>query len=102
MTAIIRAATVEDAPGIASVQAESWRTTYAGMVPDDVIAQYGGYDRRVAQWTRMLTGAERTQAIFVVNDHGRIIGFALGGPLRSSDLPYQGELYALQTSPYDS
>ena len=95
MSITIRAATVQDAPGIAHVQAESWRTTYAGLVPDEVIAQYGGYDRRVVQWTRTLTSADRTQAVFVPDEHGQIVGFASGGPQRDSDLPYEGELYAI-------
>ncbi len=95
MTVIVRTATVQDAFGIARVQAESWRTTYAGLIPNDVIAHYGGYDRRVAQWTRTLTGAAPTQAIFVADDHGQIVGFASGGPQRGSDLPFEGELYAL-------
>jgi len=95
MTATIRMATAPDASGIARVQAESWCTTYTGLVPDDVIAQHGGYNRRVAQWTRTLTSTDRTQAVFVADDRGQIVGFASGGPQRGSGLPYEGELYAI-------
>jgi ribosomal protein S18 acetylase RimI-like enzyme len=95
MTVTIRAATLEDAPGIARVQAESWCTTYTGLIPDEVIAQYGGYDRRVTQWTRTFTNPDHTQAIFVADHQRQIVGFASGGPQRDPDLPFASELYAI-------
>ena len=32
----IRRATVEDVTGIAHVHVETWRSTYKGIIPDDV------------------------------------------------------------------
>jgi hypothetical protein len=34
---IIRSARVEDAAAIAEVHVETWRTTYAGMLPDNFL-----------------------------------------------------------------
>ena len=38
MDFLIREAAVNDATAIAQVQVESWRTTYAGIVPDAFLA----------------------------------------------------------------
>ena len=35
----VRAARASDAPGLARIQAESWRASLAGLVPDDVLAE---------------------------------------------------------------
>lgn len=95
MTISVRPATVDDAPGAAQVHVESWRTTYAGLIPDEVIARHGSYERRVAQWTRTLSNPDPMQAMVVADDGGQIVGFAWGGPQRNHDLPYTGELYAI-------
>ena len=77
----IRPAAESDARGIAQVHIESWRSTYAGIVPADHLAGLD-YDEREERWNRLL--ADRRQVAFVAEDQdGRIIGFASGGPERS-------------------
>ena len=89
----IRQAVDSDARGIARVHIDSWRSTYAGIVPAEHLAGLD-YDEREARWHRIL--ADRRQNAFVAEDpHGRIIGFASGGPERSNDTDYAGELYAI-------
>ncbi len=55
MRVAIRAARLEDAGAIAHVHVESWRTTYAGIVPDAYLA---GLDEilRTRLWHEWLTG----------------------------------------------
>jgi len=84
----IRQAVDSDARGIAQVHIDSWRSSYAGIVPADHLAGLD-YDEREVRWHRIL--ADRRQNAFVAEDQdGRIIGFASGGPERSGSPPAGG------------
>ena len=88
-----RQAVDSDARGIARVHIDSWRATYAGIVPAEHLAGLD-YDQREAHWHRIL--ADPRQNAFVAEDpDGRMIGFVSGGPELSGDAAYQGELYAI-------
>jgi GNAT superfamily N-acetyltransferase len=91
MTIVIRAATREDVPAIAHVHVESWRTTYAGIVPDAYLA---GLDEtlRVQLWSERL---ESGTHVFVAEWDGRVVGFADGGPNRETVGECDSELYAI-------
>ncbi len=90
----IREAPPADAHGIARVHVDSWRTTYRGIVPDAFLRTLS-YENREATWIRILA-ARHSQVVFVAEDeHGEVIGFASGGPERSRDPVYTGELYAI-------
>jgi L-amino acid N-acyltransferase YncA len=89
----IRPATQDDAPGIARVHAASWRTTYAGLISDAVIATRTE-ERLTAQWQRIMT----SENVFIATDaDDAIIGFASCGPCRdTADMDrFTGELYAI-------
>jgi GNAT superfamily N-acetyltransferase len=91
----IRTATVHDAAGIAYVHVETWRTTYRGIVPDDFLARLS-YAQREQFWHQILTAPDRHTSVYVAEDEqGQVIGFASGGPERSGDPLYTGELYAI-------
>lgn len=91
----IRPAQVEDAAGIAHVHVDSWRTSYKGIVPDEVLNNLS-YERREEMWRNGLSNPERTNYDFVaVDEHGRIVGFVTGGTLRDGDPSYESELYAI-------
>lgn len=84
----VRQAVDSDARGIARVHIDSWRSTYAGIVPADHLAGLD-YDEREKRWHRLL--ADRRQNAFVAEDRdGRIIGFASGGPERTGSEPASG------------
>ncbi len=90
----IREAVPADAPAIARVHVDVWRTTYRGIVPDDYLRTLS-YKDREALWTRVLAATD-SQVVFVAADEqGTIIGFANGGPERSRDPVYTGEIYAI-------
>lgn len=95
MSMVIREATTRDAKHIARVHVDTWRTTYRGVIPDDVLANLS-YERREQQWRE---DAGRSgmggRGLFVAEDGGRIVGFASGGPERTGDASYKGELYAI-------
>lgn len=91
----IRPATPDDAPAIAYVHVEVWRTTYRGLLPDDVLAQLS-VERRSEGWRQAAAqSGQAGRALFVAHEDGRIVGFAGCGPERTGDPRYTGELYAV-------
>ena len=92
---IIREATPTDAPGIARVHIDSWRTTYRGLVPDSYLASLRSEDRQ-RMWERALNDPSYRGFLYVAEaEDGNVVGFAAGGPSRSEDVEYEGELYAI-------
>lgn len=96
MVIAVREARIEDAAAIARVHIDSWRTTYAGIVPDDYLAGMS-YQSRTSFWDNVLRLAgERQQFIYVAETgEGEIVGFTSGGPDRESNPPFQAELYTI-------
>lgn len=91
----IRSAIVDDAAAIAKVHVDSWRTTYKGILPDDFLTHLS-YEQREPFWRQLLTKPDRTHHVYVTDDgHGQVVGFVSGGPERSGDTLYTGELYAI-------
>lgn len=90
----IRAATAADAPALARVHVDSWRTTYKGIMPDDLLANLS-YGRREAFWREVILKEYAPERIFVAEDNGVVVGFASCGPERTSNPDYKGELYAI-------
>src|ERR671915_1826075 len=89
----IREAQIADAAAIAKVHVDSWRTTYAGTLPEEFLARFS-YGQRERQWRSSLSN--RSEFIYVAYDAGgEITGFASGGSERSGDPIYRGELYTV-------
>lgn len=91
----IRAARSEDARSIARVHIDSWRTTYAGMVPADFLSSLS-HPKGVTYWEGILTKAPAATATFVAEtpDAG-VVGFVRGGPKRDGHQGYQAAIYAI-------
>ena len=92
----IRVAQPDDATAIARVHIDSWRTAYHGLVPDAYLAELS-YDESEGTWLRMLRDGAPCR-LFVAETDDAIVGFALGGPVRSRDPvdpAYQGELWGI-------
>ena len=91
----IREATEADAPAIARVHVDSWRTTYKGIVPDDYLAALS-YEQRERVWQGNLSAGRAVEFVYVAEDDGgQVVGFASGGRQNSGDAEYAGELYAI-------
>jgi GNAT superfamily N-acetyltransferase len=91
----IRLARPADASAIAQVHVASWRTTYRGIMPDDVLDNLR-LEPRERYWAQVIDQPERGEFIYVAEDDaGQIAGFASGGPEREGDLDYRGELMAI-------
>lgn len=92
---LIREAAPGDAAAIARAHVDSWRTTYAGILPAAAIARmsYEGLERA---WQKNLSGGGRRECVYLAeNAVGEVVGFASGGPERGGDPVYRGELYAV-------
>lgn len=92
---VIRAATPADAPGIAAVHVQSWRETYAGLMPADFLDRMTGADmqaRREAFWAQDITAGQ--DVVRVAEADGTVIAFASAGEAR--DHPgFDSELFTL-------
>jgi len=95
-TIAIRRARIEDAAAIAHVHVESWRSTYAGMLPEDMLVKLSSAAREARWWRRVLGRFRRRHFVYVAEhaDAG-VVGFISGGPSRDGNLRKDGEVYAL-------
>jgi ribosomal protein S18 acetylase RimI-like enzyme len=94
----IRTATVADAPTIAHINVETWRSTYRSQIPD---ADLDAFDvpRRTTFWQRLLN--EKRGEVFVAEDGGSITGFCNLIPTRDKNADPQAvaEIAAIYVHP---
>lgn len=75
----IRDANGGDARAIATVHVASWRSAYAGIVPESVLAELS-VDERAAAWNAYLQpDASSKRPTFVAEREGAIVGFVCCG-----------------------
>ncbi len=92
---IIRPAEIDDAPAIARVHVDTWRTTYGGIIPQSYLDTMTVQNRTFV-WVRLLERREQAFTTLVSEDHDRrVIGFVTAGPLRHKDDRYQAEISSL-------
>ena len=93
----VRGARPADAPAIAKVHVETWRATYAGLVPDAYLVGMRE-ERQTLMWQRLL-GSRGLESALVAEAAGgqdrHIVGFGSFGRARPGKLPYRGEIYTL-------
>lgn len=87
----IREATAEDVPDLARVYVDTWRSIYAGVLPEAALVGMS-YARQDRYWSR-LVGSGR--GIVVAEVENRVVGFASAGRTRDPGLSYAGEVYTL-------
>ena len=93
----VRDATPADVRAIAEIRVASWRATYAGLIPEGVLA---GMDvgRNEAWLTGRLADPSASHTL-VVEDEGGVVGYALLGASRDLDAPGIGEVEAIYVAP---
>ena len=92
----IRPARPMDSAAIAQVQVETWRDTYAGLLPDHVLLRMSE-PRECLMWQRVLASADTV--LVAEESGGAVVGFASGGPNRQRSLDFAGEVYTLYVHP---
>lgn len=95
----MRRAEISDAAGIARISVDTWRSAYAGIVPDEYLASLS-YETREERWRFALERSSAATSIYVAESRsGGIVGFASCGPERTDDPEYRGELYTMYVAP---
>ena len=91
----IRPAVPEDAPAIAQVHVESWRTTYRGIFPQGLLDGLSIEDRARFWKDALANPPARSVTLVGCNETGQIVGFASGGVERTGHLGCDSELQAI-------
>ena len=79
---------------MAQVGIVCWNETFRGIVPDSYLDRMDLAER--TQWTEAYLKDPKVDFYTVVAEQdGAIVGYAAGGPNRSEEEEYQGELYTL-------
>ncbi len=92
----VRPARLEDARAIARIEVDTWRSTYAGMLPDRVLLNMSER-RQTGSWASFLR--HRPEDVVVAQSDGNIVGFGNCGTQRDSTIRFAGEVYTLYVSP---
>jgi ribosomal protein S18 acetylase RimI-like enzyme len=92
----IRPARPEDARGIARLDVETWRTTYAGVLSTPYLVGLSER-RREAGWRGVILREPRDVRV-AVDSTGAILGFGSCGPNRGDRL-FTGEVFTLYVGP---
>lgn len=99
MSIVVRPAELGDVPGLARVHVESWRETYRGQVPDEVLDDPSFIERRERFWTAVITddrpGVNRRAAAAILD--GKVVGAALASTPTDDDATWPQQLYVLYT-----
>jgi ribosomal protein S18 acetylase RimI-like enzyme len=72
---IIRDATDADVPAIAALHAESWRSTYRGILSDDYLENEVHRDRLVVWQGRFSKASEKAMFVMVAEANSTLAGF---------------------------
>jgi GNAT superfamily N-acetyltransferase len=85
---------IEDVHAIARVHIASWQSTYAGIVANEFLASLS-YEDREQMWQNALSPSANQVALYVAETPDGLVGFAAGGPERTGDTAWRGEVYAI-------
>jgi ribosomal protein S18 acetylase RimI-like enzyme len=92
----VRVATERDAEAIEGVRVRGWRAAYRHVYPGE---ELDALPVDGSRWVSRLAAPPDGWTILVVEEHGRVVGFAAVGPSRDED--GIGELYAIYVDPRD-
>lgn len=93
----VRRARILDAPAIARIEVETWRSTYAGVLADEALLAMS-VDRLTASWTSELRRWPRGIMVWDGDEQG-LLGYGQCGRQRDRALPYKGEVFMLYVTP---
>lgn len=101
----VRQAGEADAPGIARVHVETWRSTYAGLLPTPYLVGLSSA-RQAAMWTQLLQQPAERRGTFVATERETgVVGFVSVGAVRkipvTPDEQWRnaGEVFTLYVAP---
>lgn len=92
----IRSAKKDDAKDLATINVLGWKTTYRGLVPDELLDALTVTEKRIERFGNQILESEICLA--AENETG-IIGYLFGGKTRDNGVPYKYEIYAFYIHP---
>ena len=93
-TFALRRASPADASAVAHVYVNSWRSTYKGLIPGQVLAALNEV-KQTGYWWNALCDAKPGCGAMVAEGQSRVIGFSAFGPARENGFSRRGEIYTL-------
>lgn len=86
-----RAASVDDVPMLARMHVTAWRETYAGVLPDAMLAKLSVESRAIV-WDRILRepSSSASTRVRLAEINGELAGFGSCGPQRTEYLSLRG------------
>lgn len=102
-SAVLRPARPGDAAAIARVHVDTWRSTYAGLLPDRYLVTLSMI-RRAAHWGEVLSRPSGGETVIVASEPAAgVVGFLSFGPARRDGWPpaqrEYGEVFMLYVEP---
>lgn len=99
----VREAEIRDCGAIARIYVDSWRDTYAGILPTSMLVNMS-HTRLMRHWQWRIAGVHQSKrpcvAVMVIeNENGAVVGFGESGPSRDVDPGYDAEIYTLYLDP---
>ena len=97
----IRFANKDDIQAIANVYVETWRSTYAGILPDKVLIEMST-ERQMVMWARAIrhaAGSGEEKILVLEDEQEGVVGMSSCGFNRDRDSSYGGEVYTLYVHP---
>ncbi|HLU45890.1 MAG TPA: GNAT family N-acetyltransferase [Natronosporangium sp.] len=99
----VRPAAPDDAAAVAALHVRSWRHTYAGIVPDQVLDHLATtVDQRAERYRRQWADPASPFRCLVVTEGEHVLGFVLYGPYRLAEQQLDqsvGEVLAIYLDP---
>lgn len=98
---IIREALPDDAGAVANVHVTTWQHAYAGIFPQEKLAELDqNLVRSEERWRANLSNKENYPAFFIAETvGGEVVGFAGAGEQANEQYPYDAELYLIYILP---
>jgi ribosomal protein S18 acetylase RimI-like enzyme len=92
----IRAASTEDAPEIAKVNIQSWRSTYRGLIADETLDDMKS-EKYLEKWNNTFRTMEANGNFCFVaeNEVKEVVGYSLCGKNSHTKFNFEGELFAI-------
>ena len=94
---LIRAASIADVQAIARIDLETWRATYAGILPDSGLVDMSTRQRS-AFWSRFVA-MHPGNLLVAVDPRNQVLGFGSCGVQRGACLPDAGEIFSIYVEP---
>jgi L-amino acid N-acyltransferase YncA len=90
----VREATLEDSVSIGTIQAKTWKTTYAGIVHQSFLDSFEA-EPRIQSAQKRFYNPELKDLVLVEKATDQVVGFVVIGPNREKNVDADSEIHAI-------